>query len=97
MYPIDTYRVTPDLFGRTRYQAEADPYPLRFCRRAYSEDAARRKLARDLDAHFAGRASVMQKFLLPVLVPVRRRVDRLARRLEQRRKRQTLAQMEKNR
>ena len=87
MFPIYTYSITPSIFGWKRWQAEMDNQPVRFCRRAYSEDAARLKLARDVNAHYEGRSTIMQSLVLPACTPIARLHDRLARRIQLRRRR----------
>lgn len=82
MYPITSYRVTPDLFGRTRWMAEIDGQHSRFAPRAYSQDAAERKICRDENAYWDGRITFMQRWFLPAAMPARRAHDRLCQRAE---------------
>lgn len=86
MHPIYTYRITRALLGYDRYQAECDDMPVRFCRRGLTPEAARRKLARDIGLAMLGRSSAMQRVWLPLFVPLRRRADRLAQRVERARR-----------
>lgn len=87
MYPVTSYPITPDLFGRTRWQAEIDGQYSRFSRRSYSRERAERKICRDEEAlRGQGRVTVMQRWVLPALVPLHRPYDRLCRRVQQARK-----------
>lgn len=92
MYPITSYKITPNLFGVTRWQAEIDGQRSRFARRAYSQNAAERKIARD-ENHLCepGGVTFMQGVFLPLAMPLRRAHDRLARRVEQRRRERRFA------
>ncbi len=86
MYPITSYTVTPDLLGRTRWMAEIDGQHSRFARRAYSRDAAERKIARDENAYWAGHITFMQRWFLPAAMPVRRWHDHLCQASHRRRR-----------
>lgn len=87
MYPITSYRVAPDLFGRTRWMAEIDGQRSRFARRAYSQRAAERKIARDENHLYEpGGVTFMQGVVLPLMMPARRAHDRLCRAVDQRRR-----------
>lgn len=91
MFPIETYRITPNLFGKTRWQAEIDGQRSRFTRRAYSPQAAARKISRDENAIYDGKSRFMQNVWLPLTMPIRRRHDRLCQALERRRRRKRYA------
>lgn len=80
MYPIDTYEITPNLFGHKRWQAEMDNQPVPFTRRAYSPERASLKLAWDIELYWQGKPSIMQEVVLPLMIPLRRLHDRLCRR-----------------
>lgn len=87
MFPITSYKITPDLLGRTRWMAEIDGQHSRFARRAYSQRAAERKIARDENHLYEpGGVTFMQGTFLPAVLPVRRLHDRLCRAVEQRRR-----------
>ncbi|QIG58129.1 hypothetical protein SEA_CAPTAINREX_41 [Microbacterium phage CaptainRex] len=86
MYPITSYTVTPDLLGRTRWMAEIDGQHSRFARRAYSREAAERKIAHDENAYWDGHITFMQRWFLPAAMPVRRLHDRLCQAVQRRRK-----------
>lgn len=87
MFPIASYKITPDLFGRTRWMAEIDGQHSRFARRAYSQNAAEQKIAHD-ENHLYGPGGVtfMQGVFLPLAMPVRRWHDRMCQKVEQRRR-----------
>jgi len=88
MYPTTSYPIALDLFGRTRWQAEIDGQFSRFARRAYSQEAAERKIARDEEAlRGRGHITFMQRWVLPAVVPLRRRHDRLLRTVNAKRRR----------
>ena len=83
MYPIDTYRITPNVFGRQRWQAEVEGAQLsRFARRAYSAEAAHAKISADEENAFQGRFTFMQGFWLPATMPLRRIHDKLCQQVE---------------
>lgn len=87
MFPITSYKITPDLFGRTRWMAEIDGQHSRFARRAYSQSAAERKISRDENHLYEpGGVTFMQGVFLPAVMPIRRWHDRLCRMAEQRRR-----------
>lgn len=87
MFPITSYKITPDLFGRTRWMAEIDGQHSRFARRAYSRSAAERKISRDENHLYEpGGVTFMQGMFLPAVMPIRRWHDRLCRIAEQRRR-----------
>ena len=87
MYPITSYKITPDLFGRTRWMAEIDGQHSRFARRAYSQNAAERKISRDENHLFKpGGVTFMQGIFLPAAMPIRRWHDRLCHTVDQRRR-----------
>lgn len=87
MFPITSYKITPNLFGVTRWMAEIDGQHSRFARRAYSQSAAERKISRDENHLYEpGGATFMQGIFLPLTMPLRRWHDRLCRRAERRRK-----------
>lgn len=87
MYPITSYPITPDLLGRVRWQAEIDGQFSRFARRSYNRGRAERKIARDEEAlRGRGHITFMQRWGLPLVVPLHRRYDRLLRAVQQRRK-----------
>lgn len=80
MYPIDTYRITPNLFGHTRWQAEVMGAQLsRFARRAYSAEAAHHKMSADEELTFRGRFNFWQNFWLPASAPVYKLHDKICR------------------
>lgn len=88
MFPITSYKITPDLFGRTRWMAEIDGQHSRFARRAYSQSTAERKIAHDENHLYdPGGVTFMQGVFLPAVMPIRRWHDRLCRAAEQRRRR----------
>lgn len=86
MYPITSYPITPDLLGRVRWQAEIDGQHSRFARRSYSRDKAERKISRDENLYWEGHISFMQRWFLPMAVPFHRRLDKVYRAAQQRRK-----------
>lgn len=87
MWPVTSYRVTPNLFGRDRWMAEIDGQHSRFARRAYSQNAAERKIIRDENHLYEpGGVTFMQGVFLPATMPLRRFHDRLCQRAQQRRK-----------
>lgn len=87
MYPITSYKVTPNVFGVTRWMAEIDGQRSRFARRSYSRDRAEQKIAHD-ENHLwdTGRETFMQGIVLPLMMPIRRAHDRLCRAVDQRRR-----------
>lgn len=87
MYPIDTYRITPNLFGHTRWQAEALDQRSRFARRAYSPEAAHMKMSADEELTHLGRFNFWQNFWLPASAPVYKLHDKICRIFEDRRRR----------
>lgn len=86
MYPITSYPITPDLLGRVRWQAEIDGQRSRFARRSYSRDKAERKIAHDENQLWDGHITFMQRWWLPLTVPLHRPYDRLLRKVQQRRR-----------
>lgn len=86
MFPIESYPITPNLFGRVRYQAEIDGQRSRFARRSYNRDKAERKISSDESEFWAGRISFMQAAVLPATAPLYRLHDRLCRAVQQLRK-----------
>lgn len=87
MFPITSYKITPDLFGRTRWMAEIDGQRSRFARRSYSRDRAEQKIAHDENHLYEpGGVTFMQGVFLPMAMPVRRWHDRVCRKVEQRRR-----------
>lgn len=86
MYPIDTYRITPNVFGHTRWQAEALTQRSRFARRAYSAEAAHAKMSRDEEATFNDEFNFMQKIWLPASAPFYRLHDKFCRFVQERRR-----------
>ena len=86
MYPIETYRITPNLFGFQRWQAEITGQRSRFARRAYNPDRAARKIARDESNIYDGGLRFMQSVGLPLTMPLRRWHDRICQGVEQRRR-----------
>lgn len=87
MYPITSYKITPNLFGVTRWMAEVDGQHSLYARRAYSRDAAERKISRDENLlHETGKRTFMQRVILPWTHPLRGWHDRICRAAEQRRR-----------
>lgn len=86
MYPIETYRIAPNLFGVERWQAEITGQRSRFARRAYDPDRAARKISRDENGIYDGGIRFMQNVGLPLTMPLRRWHDRLCRAAESRRR-----------
>lgn len=86
MWPITSYPITPNLFGRVRYQAEIDGQRVQFARRSYSRDKAERKIAHDENVFWEGSTTFMQGFFLPATRYLYRAHDRLCRAVQQRRK-----------
>lgn len=89
MYPIETYKITPNLFGHTRWQAEAQDQRSRFARRAYSAGAAHAKMAADEELTFRGEFNFWQKVWLPASAPVYRLHDKICRIVHDRRRRRS--------
>lgn len=87
MFPITSYKITPNLFGVMRWMAEIDGQRSRFARRAYSKRAAEAKISRDENHLYEpGGVTFMQGIFLPLTMPLRRWHDRLCRRAELRRR-----------
>ena len=86
MFPITSYKITPNLFGVTRWMAEIDGQRSRFARRAYSQNRAEAKIARDENALYGTGVTFMQGTFLPLTMPLRRWHDRLCRAAEARRR-----------
>lgn len=82
MYPVDAYRITPNLFGRQRWQAEARDQKARFARRAYSAEAAHMKMALDEEGTYRDRFLFMQEVWLPLSKPLYLFHDKLCREVE---------------
>jgi hypothetical protein len=87
MFPIEVYRITPNLFGQQRWQAEITGQRSRFARRGLSYAAARRKMARDENRIYDGGTRLMQTVWLPLTMPARRWHDQLCFERERARKR----------
>ncbi|OZD48634.1 hypothetical protein CH252_19085 [Rhodococcus sp. 06-1477-1B] len=90
MYPIESYRVAPNLFGVVRWQAEITGQRSRFARRAYSQTAAERKIANDENALYDGGTRLMQTLVLPLTAPIRHWHDQLCQRADRRRRSQAV-------
>lgn len=86
MYPITSYPITPDLFGRVRWQAEIDGQRSRFARRSYRREKAEWLISHDESALWDGRVTFAQRVTLPLLAPLRRKYDRICSDAQQRRK-----------
>lgn len=88
MFPITSYKITPNLFGVTRWMAEIDGQHSQFARRAYSQRAAEAKISRDENHLYEpGGVTFMQGVVLPLTMPLRRWHDQLCRSAEIRRRR----------
>lgn len=79
MWPVVAYRITPNLFGQQRWQAEiASDHPANLhARRAYSAGVAHAKMSNDVEGNFQGRFLFMQSVWLPAVMPLHRLHDRL--------------------
>lgn len=77
MFPIESYRISPNLFGAERWQAEITGQRSRFARRSYDRNRAERKIARDENAIYDGGIRFMQNVVLPITMPIRRCHDQM--------------------
>lgn len=83
MYPIESYRITPNIFGIERWQAEISGQRSRFARRSYDRGRAERKIARDENALYDhDTLRFMQTIGLPLTMPLRRWHDRLCQQVQ---------------
>ena len=83
MFPIESYRISPNLFGVDRWQAEITGQR---SRRAYRRAAAERKIAHDENAIYETGVTFMQGVFLPLTMPLRRWHDRICQAAERRRR-----------
>lgn len=88
MYEIISYQVTPNLFGRPRWQAEITNQHVRFCRRSYSRKNAEEKIRRDENAYWDDNRpeTLMQTLWLPMTIRMLRLHDKACRWADKRRK-----------